>query len=140
MLHSISQQIWKIQQWPQDWKRSTHILIPKRGSTKEHSSHQTIVLISNASRVMFKILQAKLQNYLNWEFPDVQAGFRKGRWTRDQIANTYWIIKKARKFQKNTYFCLIGKIVKRREYQTTLPGSWEIGMHVKKQQSELDME
>ena len=107
MLHSISQQIWKIQQWPQKWKRSTHILIPKRGSTEEHSNHQTIVLISDVSRVMFKILQAKLQNYLNWEFPDVQAGFSKGRWTRDQIARIRWIIEKSREFQKRIYLFFI---------------------------------
>ena len=103
---------------------------------------------------MFKILQAKLQQYVNWDLPDVQAGFRKGRGTRDQIANIRWIIKKAREFQKNIYFCFIDyakafdcvdhnklwKILERWEYQTTLPASWEICMWVEKKELELDME
>ena len=102
------QQIWKTQQWPQDWKRSVFIAIPKKGNAKECSNYCTIALISHASKVMLKILQARLQEYVNWELPDVQAGFRKGRGTRDQIANIHWIIKKAREFQKNIYFCFIG--------------------------------
>ena len=105
VLHSISQQIWKTQQWPQDWKRSVFIPIPKKDNAKEYSNYHTIALISHASKVMLKILQARLQQYMNCELPDVQAGFRKGRETRDQIANICCIIKKAREFQKNIYFC-----------------------------------
>ena len=101
VLHSICQQIWKTQQWPQDWKRSVFIPILKKGNPKECSNYRTIALISHASKVMPKILQARLQQYLNRELPDVQAGFRKGRGTRDQIANVHWIIEKAREFQKN---------------------------------------
>ena len=107
VLHSICQQIWKIQQWPQDWNRSVFIPIPKKGNPKECSDYHTIVLLSHASKVMLKILQARLQQYVNQELPDVQAGFRKGRGTRDQIANIRWIIEKAREFQKNIYFCFI---------------------------------
>ena len=107
VLHSICQQIWKTQQGPRDWKRSVFIPIPKKGNAKECSNYHTIALISNASEVMLKILQARLQQYVNRELPDVQAGFRKGRGTRDQIANICWIIKKAREFQKNIYFCFI---------------------------------
>ena len=107
VLHSICQQIWKTQQCPQDWKRSVFILIPKKGNAKECSNYHTIVLISHASKAMIKILQARLQQYVNCELPDVQAGFRKGGGTRDRIANICWIIKKAREFQKNIYFCLI---------------------------------
>ena len=107
LLHSICQQMWKIQQWPQDWKRSVFIPIPKKGNAKECSNYCTIALISHTSKVMLKILQARLQQYVNRELPDVQAGFRKGRGTRDQIANIRWIIKKAREFQKNIYFCFI---------------------------------
>ena len=107
MLHSRCQQIWKTQQWPQDWKWSVFIPIPKTGNAKECSNYHTIVLISHASKVMLKILQARLQQYMNCELPDVQAGFRKGRRTRDQIANICWIIEKAREFQKNIYFCCI---------------------------------
>ena len=106
-LHSICQQIWKTQQWPQDWKRSVFIPIPKKGSSKECSNYCTIALISHSSKVMLKILQARLQQYVNNELPDVQAGFRKGRGTGDQIANIRWIIEKAREFQKNI-FCFIG--------------------------------
>ena len=91
VLHSICQQIWKTQQWPQDWKKSVFILIPKKGNVKECSNYRTIALISHASEVMFKILQARLQQYVNRELADVQAGFRKGRGTRDQIANIHWI-------------------------------------------------
>ena len=106
-LHSICQRIWKTQQWPQDWKRSVFIPIPKKGNANECSNCHTIALISHASKVMLKILQARLQQYMNCKLPDVQAGFRKGRGTRDQIANICWIIKKAREFQKNIYFCFI---------------------------------
>ena len=98
VLHSICQQIWKAQQWPQDWKRSVFIPIPKKGSAKECSHYHTIALILHASKVMLKILQARLQQYVNRELPDVQAGFRKGRGTRDQIDNICSIIKKAREF------------------------------------------
>ena len=104
MQHSICQQIWKTQQWPQDWKRSVFIPIPKKGNAKERSNYCTIALISHASKVILKILQARLQQYVNHELPDVQAGFRKGRGTRDQIANICWIIEKAREFQKNICF------------------------------------
>ena len=107
VLHSIRQQIWTTQQWPQDWKRSVFITIPKKGNAKECSNYHTVALISHASKVMIKIFQARLQQYVNRELSDVQAGFRKGRKTRDQIANIHWIIKKAREFQKNIYFCFI---------------------------------
>ena len=90
-----------------DWKRSVFIPIPKKGNAKECSNYHTIALISRASKVMLKILQARLQQYVNHEFPDVQAGFREGRGTSDQIANIHWIIEKAREFQKNIYFCFI---------------------------------
>ena len=112
VLHSICQQIWKLwkissQQWPQDWKRSVFIPIPKKSNAKECSNYRTIALMSHASKVMLKILQARLQKYMNRELPDVQAGFRKGRGTRDQIANIHRIIEKAREFHKNIYFCFI---------------------------------
>ena len=107
VLHSICQQMWKTQQWPQDWKRSVFIPIPKKGNAKEWSNYRTIALISHASKVMLKILQARLQQYVNCELPDAQPGFRKGRRTRDQIANIRWIIENAREFQKNIYFCFI---------------------------------
>ena len=99
VLHSICQQIWKTQQWPQDWKRSVFITIPKKGHAKKCSNYRTIALISHTSKIMLKILQSRLQQYMNRELPDVQAGFRKGRGIRDQIANIRWIIKKAREFQ-----------------------------------------
>ena len=102
VLHSIRQQIWKVQQWPQDWKRSVFIPIPKKGNIKDCSNYHTIILISHTSKVMLKILQARLQQYVNRENPDGQAGFRKGRGTRDQIDNIYWIIEKAREFQKTS--------------------------------------
>ena len=154
---SICQQIWKTQQWPQDWKRSVFIPIPKKGNVEECSNYCTTVLISHASKVMLRILQARLQQYVNRELPDVQAGFRKGRGTRDRIANIRWVIIKAREFQKKHLFllywlcqsdCVIitqfpincGKFWKRWEYQTTLPASREICMQVKKLQLELDME
>ena len=107
MLHSVCQQIWKTRQWPQDWKRSVFIPIPKKGNAKECSNYHTIALISNASKVMLKILQVRLQQYVNCELPDVQAGFRKGRGTRDQIANIIWVIKKAREFHEIFHFCFI---------------------------------
>ena len=101
--HSICQQTWKPHQRPQDWKRSVFIPIPKKGNAKECSNYRTIALISHASKVMLKILQARLQQYVNRELPDIQAGFRKSRGTRDQIANIRWIMEKAREFQKNIY-------------------------------------
>ena len=105
VLHSICQQIRKTQQWPQDWKRSVFIPIPKNGNAKECSKYCTIEPISHTSKVMLKILQARLQQYMNHELPDVQAGFRKGRETRDQIANIHWMIQKTKEFRKNIYFC-----------------------------------
>ena len=137
VLHSICQQIWKTQQWPQDWKRSVFVSIPKKGHAMECSNYHTIVLISHASRVMLKILQARLQQYMNHELPDIQAGFRKGRGTSDQFSNIHWTIEKAREFQKNIYFCFIDytkafdcvdhnklkKFFMRWEYQTTCPAS-----------------
>ena len=106
-LVNICQQIWKAQQWPQDWEKSVFISIPKKGNVKEFSNYCTIALISHASKVMLKILQARLQQFVNCECPNVQVGFRKGRGNRDQIANICWIIEKAREFQKNIYFCFI---------------------------------
>ena len=103
VLHSICQQIWKTQQWPQDWKRSVFIPIPKQGNAKECSNYRTIALISHSSKVMLKTLQARLQQYVNRELPDVQAGFRKGRGTRDQIAKIRWIIEKARVPEKHLF-------------------------------------
>ena len=103
---TIYQQIWKTQQWLQDWKRSVFIPIPEKGNTKECSNYCTIALISHTSKIMLKILQARLQQYMNHELPDVQAGFSKGRGTRDQIASIHWIIEKVREFQKNIY-CFI---------------------------------
>ena len=153
VLHSICQQIWKTQQWPQDWESSVFIPIPKKGKAKECSNYSTITLISHTSKVMLKILQARLQQDVNWELPDVQAGFRKGRRTRDQIANIRWIIEKDSS-RKNMYFCFIdyakplivwittncGKFFKRWEYQITLPASWDICMQDRKQQLEPCME
>ena len=107
VLHSICQQIWKTQQWPQHRKKLVFIPISKKGSAKERSNYCTIALISHASKVMLKILQARLQQYVNHELPDVQAGFIKGRGTRDHIVNIRWIIEKTREFQKNIYFCLL---------------------------------
>ena len=131
VLHSVRQQIWKTQQWPQDWKRSVFIPIPKKGNAKEWWSYCTIALISHASKVMLKILQARLQQYMNRELPDVQAGFRKGRGMRDQIANIRWIMKKQENFRKTSISALLtmpkpltvwitincGKFWKRWEYQ-----------------------
>ena len=101
VLHSICQQIWKTQQWPQDWKRSVFIPIPKKGNTKECSNYHTIAVISHTSKVMLKILQARLQQYMNHELIDIQAGFRKVRGTRDQITNIHWIIKKGKGVPEN---------------------------------------
>ena len=102
VLHSICQQIWKTQQSPQDWKRSVFISLPNKGNAKECSNYRIIALISDASKIMLKILETRLQKYVNCELPDVTAGFRKGRGTRDQIANIHWIMEKARKFQEKT--------------------------------------
>ena len=151
VLHSICQKIWKTQQWPQDWKRSVFIPVPKKGNAKECWNYCTIELISHASKVMLKILQARLQQYVNRELPDVQPGFRKGRGTRDQIANIHLIKEKAREFQSSalltrpkplTVWITInsGQFWKRWEYQTPWPASWETCMQVRKQQLELDME
>ena len=107
VLHLTCQEIWKIQQWPQDWKRSVFIPIPKKVNAKECSNYHTITLISHASKVVLKILQARLQQYVNCEFPDVEAGFRKGRGTRDQIAIICWIIEKTREFQKTLISALL---------------------------------
>ena len=107
VLHSICQQIWKTQQWPQDWKKSVFILTPKKSNAEECLNYHTTALISHTSKVMLKILQARLQQYMNCEPPDVQGAFRKGRGTRDQMVNIRWIIKKAGEFQKNIYFCFI---------------------------------
>ena len=112
-VHSKGDQSWVLRKWssnhrqPQDWKRSVFTPIPKKGNARKCSNYHTVALISHASEVMLKILQARLQQYMNHELPDVQAGFRKGRGTRDQIANICWIMEKARKFRKNIYFCFI---------------------------------
>ena len=129
-LYSICQQLWKTQQWPQEWKRSVFIPIPKKGNAKECSNYCPIALISHACKVMLKIRQARLQQYLNHELPDIQAGFRKGRGTRDQIANILLIIKKAREFQKNIYFCFIdyGKAVDCVDYNKLQKIIQEIGI------------
>ena len=133
LLHSICQQIWKTQQWPQYWQKSIFIPISNKGNAKECSNYCTITLILHGGKVMLKILPARLQQYMNREIPDVQAGFRKGKGTKDQIAHIPWIIKKAKEFQKNIYSALLtmpnpsvvwittnsGKFFKRREYQTT---------------------
>ena len=153
MLHSICQQIWKAQQWPQDWKISVFIPIPKKGNAKECSGYHTIVLISHASKPILKTLQVRLQKYVNWDFQDVQAGFRKGRGMRDQIANILWIIKKARKFRKSIYFCFIDYAKFFAVWITTNCGKFlEMGtsdhltcllrnlVQIKKQQLEPDME
>ena len=107
VLHSVCHQIQKTQQGPQDWKRPVFIPVPKKGNAKECSSYYTVVLILHASKVMLKTLQSRLQQYMNQELPDVQARFRKGRGTRNQIDNIHWIMEKPKKFQKNSYFCII---------------------------------
>ena len=148
VLHSIHQQIWKTQQWPQDWKRSVFIPIPKKGNAKECSNYHTIALISHASKLMLKILHTRLQQYMNREFPNVQAGFRKGRGTRDQIVNTAGSLKKHESSRKTSISALLttpkpltmwittncGKSWKRWKYQTTWLASWEICVEIKKQQ------
>ena len=145
---------WKTQQWSQDWKRSVFIPIPKKGNAKECSNYYTIVLISHACKVMLQTLQARLQQYVNRELPDVQAGFRKGRGTRSQIAKSAGSSKKQESSRKTSTSALLtipkpltmwittncGKFWKRWEHQTTWPASWETCMQVRKQQLELDME
>ena len=137
VLHSICQQIWKTHEWPQDWKRSVFIPTPKKGNAKEHSNYCITALISHASKVMLKILQTRLQQYMNLELSDVQAGFRKGRGARDLIANICWITERAKNSRKTfTSSSLItlkllnmwitancGKFLRRWEYQTTIPAS-----------------
>ena len=155
MLHSICQEIWKAQQWPHNWKRSVFIPIPKKSNAKECSNYHIIALISQANKVMLKILQARLQQYMNCELPDVQASFRKGRGTRDQIVNICWHHRKEQESSRKTSISALlampkpltvwntincGKFLNRWEYQTTWPASWEICMQVRKQQLELDME
>ena len=154
VLHSKCQQIWKIQQQPQDWKRSVFIPIPKKGNTKECSNYPAIALISHASKVILKILQARLQQYVNCALPDVQAGFRKGTGTRDKIANIFWIIEKGREFQKSIYFCFIDyakafdcvdhnklwKILQEMGIPDHLICLLRNYMQVRKQQLEVDME
>ena len=135
-------------------EKSVFIPIPKKGNAKECSNYRTIALISHASKIMLKILQATLQQYMNCELPDVQVGFIKGRGTRDQIANIHWIMEKAREFQKNIYFCFLDyakafdcvdhnklwKILKEMGIPAIWPASWEICMQVRKQQLELELE
>ena len=142
------------QQWPQDWKRSVFTPIQMKGCTKECSNYRKFTLNSHTRKVTCKILQARLQQYVNQELPDVQTGFRKGSRSRDHIALICWIIEKAREFQKTSTFASLtmlktlsvwitincGKFWKRKEYQTTWPASWETYMQVRKQQLELDME
>ena len=154
VLHSMCQQIWKTQQWAQDWKRSVFIPIPKKGNAKECSNYCKIALISHASKVMPKSLQASLQHYVNPELPGIQAGFRKCRGTRDQIANIHWIIEKAREIQKNIYFCFTdyAKAFNYVDHNKLLKVLQEMGTPdhltcllrylyaVRKQQLELDME
>ena len=149
VLHSICHQIWKTQQWPQDWKRSVFIPI------QECSNYSTIALISHTGKVMLKILSARLQHYVNRELPHDQAGFRKGRGTRNQISNIHWIIRRRKESSRKTSTPALlttlksltlwitvncGKFWKKWEYQTTWPASWETCMQVRKQQLELDME
>ena len=153
VLHSICQQIWKTQQWPQDWKRSVFVPIPKKGNANEWSNYRTVACISHASKVMLKILQARLQQYVNCELPDVQAGFRKGRELEIKLPTSAGSLKKQESSRKTSISALLTmpkpltvwitincrKFWKRWEYQTTWPASWEICMQVKKQQLELDM-
>ena len=115
------------QQWPRDWKRSVFIPIPEKGNAKECSNYQTIALISHTSKVMLKILQARLQQYVNHQLPDVQAGFRKGRGTRDQVANIHWIMEKAKEFQKNIYFCVIDYA---KAFSKTSLNIWKFTVHI----------
>ena len=154
VLHSICQQIWKTQKWSQDWKRSAFIPIPKKGSAKECSNYHVIGLISHASKVILKIFQARVQQYVNQELSDVQTEFRKGRGIRDQFANIQWITEKAREFQKNIYFCFnyyakafdcvdhkkLWKIIQEMGIPDNLTSLLKNQCQVKKQQLELDME
>ena len=151
VLHSVCQQIWKTQWWPQDWKSLLFIPIPKKGNDKECSNYCTIALISHSSTAILKILQPRVQKYVNRELPDVQAGFRKGRGTRDQIANTHSINKIPEKHVFLLHLVKLksltawittncGKFSKRWEYQTTLPASWKTCMQVREQQLKPDME
>ena len=154
MLHSICQQIWKTHQWPQGGDRSVFIPIPRKDNAKECTDYCAIALFSRASKIMLKFLQARFQQYINQECPDVQSGFRKGRGTRDQIADIHWIVEKARELPPKSISALLtkpkpltvwittncGKFLKRWEYQTTWPVFWETYMQVRKQQLELDME
>ena len=154
MLHSICQQVWKTQQWPQNWKRSIFIPIPKKDKTKECSNYRTIALISQASKVMLKILQARLQQYMNHELPDVQAGFRKTEEPEIKFPTSTGLSKKKESSRKTSLSALLtmpkpltvwittscGKFFRRWEYQTIWSASWEICMQVRKQQLELDME
>jgi len=154
VLHSICQQIWKTQQWPQDWKRSVFIPIPKKGNAKECSNYCTIALISHAGKVMLKILQARFQQYVNRELPCVQAGFRKAEEPEIKLPTSAGSWKKQKSSRKTSISALLtmpkpltvwitincGKFWKRWEYQTTWPASWEPCMQVRKQQLELDME
>ena len=135
VLHSICQQIWKTQQWPQDWKKSVFIPVPKKSNAKECSNYCTIALISHTSKVMLKVIQARLQQYVNCELPDVQVGFRKGRGTRDQLPTSAGLLKKQESSRKTSTFLLLimpkpmsittncGKLFKRWEYQITLAAS-----------------
>ena len=155
VLHSICQQIWKTQQWPQDWKRSVFIPIPKKGNAKECSNYHTIAFIPHASKVMLKILQTRLQQYVNSELPDVQAGFGKGRGDEIKLPTSTGSSKKQESSRKTSISAFLtmpkpltvwisincGKFWKRWAYQTTWPASWKKrGMQVRKQQLELDME
>ena len=154
LLHSKCQKIWKTQKWPRDWIRSVFPPVSKKGNAKECSNNQRIAFISHTSKVMFNVLQARHQKYMKWEIPDLQDGLRKGRGTRDQIANNCWMIEKTREFQKNIYFFFIDytkdfdgvvhsklwKILKEMGIPDHLPASWETCMQIKKQQLEPDME
>jgi len=154
VLHSLCQQIWKTQQWPQAWKRSVFIPIPKKGNAKECSNYHTIALISHAGKVMLKVLQARLQQYVSRELPDVQAGFRKGRGPEIKLPTSAGSSKKQESSRKTSISALLtmpkpltvwitincGQFWKRWEYQTTWPASWETCMQIRKQQLELDME
>ena len=137
VLYSTCQQIWKTQQWPQNWKRSVFTSISKKGNVKECSNYHTVALISHSSRVVLRILQASLQQYLNCELPDVHADFWKGKGIRDQIANIRWIMEKARKTSISALLTMpkpltvwitinCGKFFKKWAYQTTWPASWDI--------------
>ena len=154
VLHSICQQIWKTQQWPWHWKRSVFIPIPKKGNTKECSNYCTVALISHASKVMLKILKARLQQYVNHELPGVQADLEKAEEPESKLATYAGSSKKQESSGKTSISALLtmpkpltmwitincGKFWKRWEYQTTWPASWETWMQVRKQQLELDME